>query len=223
MVLNILALNGQTKMNDIGIECGPGLSIIHDKTGMYSHSGFWTGGVSGIFYQYNLSNIFSLKTALFYERKGSLLASKSDQLPEDGNLIYNFDYINLPLLFKVSIGHRIKFFANSGPCFSYLMNQSVFFQPKTGKSYKLLNETNDFKSYDVGIILGLGVTIPVTKQFIISLEMRDTYGLVSIRDNYNEPDSFGYITSDAVPKMDAYANSTSIIFGFAYRFSTKRP
>jgi hypothetical protein len=38
-------LNGQSKTNDIGIEGGPGLSIIHAKTEMYSHSGFSMGGI----------------------------------------------------------------------------------------------------------------------------------------------------------------------------------
>jgi hypothetical protein len=76
-------LNGQSKTNDIGIEGGPGLSIIHAKTGMYSHSGFSAGGVSGVYYQYNFNKIFSLKTAILYERKeAGWKASPTSFLPE---------------------------------------------------------------------------------------------------------------------------------------------
>ena len=214
-------LNGQSNTNDIGIEGGPGISIIHAKTGMYSNSKFSIGGVSGVFYQYNFNKIFSLKTAISYERKGTRLESKSDQLPS-GDLIYNFDYLSLPVLFKVSSGQKIKFFANAGPCFSYLLNQSLYVKPKTGKTYKLGNETNNYKSYDIGIILGLGMSVPIYEQFLISLEIRDNYGLMSLRDNYNEPDAFGYIETDAGQKFIAYANSASLILGFAYRFRNRR-
>jgi len=214
-------LNGQSNTNDIGIEGGPSLSIIYAKTGMYSHSRFSVGGVSGVFYQYNFNKIFSLKTAISYERKGCRLESKSDQVPA-GDLIYNFDYLSLPLLFKVSAGQKIKFFANAGPCFSYLLNQSMYLKPKTGKTYKLGNDPNSYKSYDLGILFGIGMSVPIQDRFLISVEIRDNTGLMSIRDNYNQPDAFGYFETDAGQKFKAYANSASLIIGFAYRFRNSR-
>jgi hypothetical protein len=214
-------LNGQSKTNDIGIECGPGLSIIHAKTEMYSHSGFSMGGISGVFYQYNFNKIFSIRIASNYERKGSRLESKSDQLPP-GDFIYHFDYLSLPLLFKVSLGNKIKVFANTGPCFSYLMNKSLYFKPKSGKIYKLDGETNDFKSYDLGILFGLGMSIPIRDRFLFSVEIRDNLGLMSIRDNYEQLDTSGYIEGDVGQRFKAYTNSASFIIGFAYRFSNSR-
>lgn len=216
-------LNGQSKTNDIGIEGGPGLSIIHAKTGMYSHSGFLMGGISGVFYQYNFNKIFSIRIASNYERKGSRLESKSDQFPP-GDFIYHFDYLSLPLLFKVSLGNKIKVYANTGPCFSYLMNQSLYFNPKNGKTYKLDGETTNFKSYDLSVLFGLGMSIPVWDRFLLSFEIRDNLGLVSIRDNYEyeQLDTFGYNETDVGQKYKAYTNSTSLIIGFAYRFSNSR-
>ena len=214
-------LNGQSKTNDIGIEGGPGLSIIHAKTEMYSHSRFSMGGISGVFYQYNFNKIFSIRIASNYERKGSRLESKSDQLPP-GDFIYHFDYLSLPLLFKVSLGNKIKVFANTGPCFSYLMNQSLYFKPKSGKTYKLDGETNDFKSYDLGILFGLGMSIPIRDRFLFSVEIRDNLGLMGIRDNYEQPDASGYIEGDVGQRYKAYTNSTSLIIGFAYRFRNRR-
>ncbi len=214
-------LHGQSKTNDIGIEGGPGLSIIHAKTGMYSHSRFSMGGLSGIFYQYNFNKIFSLKTAITYERKGTRLENKSDQIPA-GDLIYHFDYLSLPLLFKVSAGQKIKFFADAGPCFSYLLNQSMYSKSKNGKTYKLGNNPNTYKSYDLGILLGIGMSVPVSDRFLISIEIRENYGLISIRDDYNQPDAFGYFESDVSQKMKSYTNSTSFIIGFAYRFRNSR-
>jgi hypothetical protein len=188
---------------------------------MYSNSKFSIGGISGVFYQYNFNKIFSLKTAISYERKGSRLESKSDQLPS-GDFIYNFDYLSLPVLFKVSSGQKIKFFANAGPCFSYLLNQSLYLKPKTGKTYKLSNETNSYKSYDLGILFGLGMSVPIQNRFLISIEIRDNLGLISLRDNYNQLDAFGYFETDAGQKFKAYANSASLIIGFAYRFRNSR-
>ena len=213
--------NGQSKTNDIGIEGGPGLSIIHAKTGMYSHSRFSMGGLSGVFYQYNFNKIFSLKTAITYERKGTRLENKSDQIPA-GDLIYHFDYLSLPLLFKVSAGQKIKFFANAGPCFSYLLNQSMYSKSKNGKTYKLGNNPNTYKSYDLGILLGIGMSMPVSDRFLISIEIRDNLGLMSIRDDYNQPDAFGYFESDSGPKFKSYANSTTFIIGFTYRFKNRK-
>jgi hypothetical protein len=46
--------------------------------------------------------------------------------------------------------------------------------------------------------------------------------LMSIRDKYEQLDSFGYIEGDVGQKYKAYTNSTSLIIGFAYRFSNKR-
>jgi hypothetical protein len=188
---------------------------------MYSHSVFTTGGISGVYYQYNFNKIFSLKTAILYERKGSRLESKSDQFPS-GDFIYHFDYLSFPLLFKVSLGQKIKVFANTGPCFSYLMNQSFYFKPKTGKTYKLDNETNNYKSYDLGILFGIGMSVPIQDRFVISIEIRDNYGLMSLRDDYNQPDAFGYFETDDGQKFKSYANSISFIIGFAYRFRNSR-
>jgi len=139
-----------------------------------------------------------------------------------GDFIYHFDYLSLPLLFKVSLGNKIKVFANTGPCFSYMMNQSLYFKPKSGKVYKLDGETNDFKSYDLGILFGLGMSIPIRDRFLFSVEIRDNLGLMGIRDNYEQPDASGYIEGDVGQRYKAYTNSTSLIIGFAYRFRNRR-
>ncbi len=214
-------LHSQSKTNDIGIEGGPGLSIIHAKTGMYSHSGFSMGGLSGVFYQYNFNKIFSLKTALTYERKASRLKSNTDQLP-DGNFIYHFDYISLPLLFKVSFGQKVKAFANTGPCFSYLINQTLLFKPEGGKTYRLFNATSSYKQYDLGILFGIGMSLPIRDRFFLSIEIRDNAGLINLRDNYEQTDAFGYILGDYGQKFKVYSNSACLIIGFAYRFKNTR-
>jgi hypothetical protein len=220
LLLGIAAdLKGQSRSCDLGIEGGPGLSIIYAKTGMYSDSRFSIGGFSGVFFQDNFNQIFALKTGINYERKSTQVQYSSDQLPQGGKLYYNFDYLSIPVLFKVSAGHKVQFFANTGPCFSYMLDQSIDYKPQNGKPYKVGSELISYKTFDLGLIFGLGLLIPVHNRFLISFELRDNLGLLNIRYSDARMDPFGNYYTDVVQQFKAYPNSTTLLVGFAYRFT----
>jgi len=206
-------INGQPKTVIIGFEGGPSLSLILASSGVYKDSEPLIGGTAGLNVQYNFTKLLSLKTGVIYERKGTQLPSKSDQLPPDGLMSINFDYLSIPILLKLSFGQNIQFFINTGPNFSYLFSQSIFYKPKGEKSYKVANERVSYKPFDIGVILGVGISIPIRNRFKISLEIKDNLGLMNVqKDNIEIP-----ILSFPNESHNGNLNTTSFIVGFCYR------
>jgi hypothetical protein len=129
--VSAIIAKSQSKSYDTGIDGGPGLAIFYASSGLFSETGFSMSVVAGIFYQYNFNETVSLKSGINYERKGVQMENRFDQFPANGNLFYNFDYLTVPIMVKAYFGQNIWFFINAGPYVSYLINQSIFFNPET--------------------------------------------------------------------------------------------
>jgi hypothetical protein len=208
-------LSGQSKPYEIGIEGGPGPSIIYSGSGVYQDSRFSIGGLMNVYFQYHINKTFALKYGMGYERKGTRVESNSYQLSPGGMLVYKLDYLDVPILVKVYAGRNIKFFVNAGPCFSFLLNPSLFYKPPDEGAYKLANEMNCYNAIDIGLIVGIGLSIPIEKKFLLSFELRNNLGFVNIRKRLSD---YEFGNHDIADTFKGYTNSTVFVFGFGYRF-----
>jgi hypothetical protein len=206
--------NAQKGNWDIGLEGGPGLSIIYADQSIYSHSSFSFGGIAGIFGEYGFARNFSAKAALHYERRGARIENNSILLPPGGMQQFNLDYLSVPLLVKWSIGRKIRFFVNAGPCVSLLLQQTLWYLPESGSKVKVVNETGAYSPIDLAMVAGIGLVVPVGKKFKVSLELRDNFGLINIRTSVSEFERDSYFSTGEVK---GYTNSTLLLVGVSYR------
>ena len=155
------------------------------------------GFSAGIFIQYNLKKIFSLKLAPSFERKGEW----------DANHL-NLNYIVVPLLFSAEIGSKTKGFVDVGPYCGYLMEAYTTADYYEGHK----NYMEYLNRFDAGISAGLGVNIPIEQMFSISIELRNNIGLYQI------------VTKEQSEEYHWYWHtySTNLLFSVAYNFSKRK-
>ncbi len=199
----------------IGIEGGPGLSLIYGSEGVYGSSDPALSGAAGITGEYGFAGSFSAKVALHYERVSTITDNHSALLPAGGRLKYNLDYLSLPVLVKWSTGGRIRFFVNAGPCVSLLLQESTWYLPDNGSKEKVADETGAYHQINLAVTAGAGIAVPVGKRFQLSLEVRDNFGVLNIR---SVASGFEQNSAMAVEKPTGHTNSTLLLAGISYRF-----
>lgn len=215
LVLIIVGLStyGQSSKFDIGVEGGPSLIFLRGddlNEKLYKPNIGYSGG---LFFQYNFKKIVSLRTNISYERKGAVLNA---QLVEpEANIIgevtsqTNFDYLTLPLLVRGTFGRKVHFFLNTGPYFGFLTKQTFIIKDTKNPTKKIDNTSFLDKRFDIGITTGIGLSIPIKTNFLISFETRNNLGL------YNT--SAFPIAKDLPVKT----NSTNFLLGFAYKLGQR--
>jgi hypothetical protein len=211
-VLFLLAfgrISGQTNKIDLGIVGGPYLISLRGNDIIEKYQEPTIGFSAGVTFQYNFKKLISLRTDIAFERKGSVWEGETTD--ENGNSLgeitthSNFDYLTLPLLIRLSLGKKIIYFINTGPYFGFLIKQTSVTR---GDEIRTLtnDNTSDFNRFDIGISVGLGLSIPISKQFLVSFEIRDDLGLYNVSK------------SPVINNGTIKTNSAGMILGFAYRF-----
>jgi hypothetical protein len=190
---------------DVGVEGSPSLIFLRGNP-IIEMSNATIGFSGGLFLQYNLNKIISIRTNIGFERKGSLWEGNATdargiQIGKTTNNM-NYDYLTIPLLVRATIGNKYKFFMNAGPYFGYLLQaKSVFEMPN-------FYGTSDIKgqnSVDFGLSTGLGLLYPLKSKIVLSFELRNNLGLYNV--------SALPVINDGTIKT----NSTNLIFGLAYK------
>lgn len=176
---------------DIGVVGGAGISTIeltNSKWGKHDPAiGFYTG----LSAQYNFNKHFALHTELAFDRKGT--KNKLTLTDPNGNelgdyfIINQLNYLTLPILFRASLGEKTKFFIQTGPSLSYLLNGTVKYSSSVDNAFlnPSTNTTSQTPAMDFGISSGLGAVVPVKEKFAISLELRSNFGLVDLYSKGN--------------------------------------
>ncbi len=223
LIILIIGERAHSQINkyDMGLEGSPSLTFLRGSLSYLGVPDFidnnhtaTIGFSSGIFFQYNLSKVVSLRTNIAFERKGSILTS---QVPTINGIPFgevtintNFDYLTLPILVRTSFGEKVDFFVNVGPYFSYLLKQTSI-----SKGENIPTTTTDNTSlsnrFDAGISTGLGLSVPIKTNFAFSFEARNNLGLYNVS-------AVGEIYNEAIK-----TNSTNLFFGFAYKFGQRTP
>lgn len=178
-----------------------GLELSHSITNMYGNVYFSEsvrkpGYTLGLNLQYDLSKFLSIRSGLIYELKGNKYSlyyrDENNNVIVDNNgytdrydVVYNYNYITLPLLIKFTTPGTNKIFFNTGPYFSYLINSNSknFIN---GEEY-YYNTTNMGSLFDIGLSIGLGGWFKINDNIKISTEIRDNIGLYNINGNSEYP------------------------------------
>ncbi len=198
-----------------GIEGGPGLSLIYGSENVYGHPGPAVSGTAGITGEYGFAGPFSAKVALHYEWVSTLTDNPSALLPPAGRLKYQLDYLSLPVLVKWSTAGKIRFFVNAGPCVSLLLRESLWYLPDSGTKEKVADETGAYHRVNLAVTAGVGIALPLGRRFLVSLELRDNYGVLNIR---SAASAFEYNSAMAAEQPTGHTNSTLLLAGISYRF-----
>jgi Outer membrane protein beta-barrel domain len=139
-VFMLLAFTASWSQISLGVKAGLNESTqVFDGGGWNINPTFRPGILLGGFVQLKVISHFSLQPEIYYSMQGSNV----------GPMTYKADYVNVPVLIRWNITE--KFNLHAGPQFGLLL---------TGKQ-NTPTTYSDFKSLDVGIVVGVGLELPM--------------------------------------------------------------
>lgn len=169
------AISAQTK---IGLKLGINFSNLYGSD--VGETSTLSGISAGAYFSYKFSNIFEIQPEVYYSRKGA----KEKGVTETETFDYDFalDYIEVPLLFKVSFPIEkllIRPIVFAGPAISFNTNAKIS-RVINGYAYDV--NYDYVKSTEVSLILGTGISIP-SKHYDWGFDLRYILGLTKIDDS----------------------------------------
>ncbi len=176
----------QNKIMTVGLEAGGNLSNQYGNSILNEVSKAKFGASGGVALQFNFSDKLALRTGAMFERKGSRddyeinIPNGGQTITDRVQIAYNFDYVTIPLLFRVTFGKTVKVFANAGPYLGILINQETITEAGLLIKNNRVDNARFFESTDFGMTGGLGAGLPIGKNSMLSLEVRHSQGLANI-------------------------------------------
>lgn len=175
---------GQSKKVNLGIEGGPSLTVLWGNDLITDYGSLTTGFSGGATFQYNFTKRFSLRTNLSFERKGSIstlqITDGQGTIIGETTFRNNFNYITLPILARGSFGDKVKFIINAGPYVGFLIKETLIQEAFNEYPETKTNYTDYYKPLDFGLTTGIGFTLPITGDLLLSMEFRSNFGLYNI-------------------------------------------
>lgn len=160
----------KTNSQTFGIKGGVNFSNLYVKDA--DENKMLTGFNLGLFAKLPFTKTFAIQPELYYTTKGAQTTYNSTFV--NGTFEYNFNYLELPLLFVVNITDN--FNLHAGPYVSYMLNGKVKNKSNVGSvDFDEKINTEDYNKIDAGIAAGAGVDLGA-----ISLGARYTYGLTKV-------------------------------------------
>lgn len=180
------------KLFDIGLEGG--INYLNYKPHNYSSRGLSIkqGTSFGLHFQFNYNKQWSLITNLYFEEK------KREQVFYWNYKKETFHYITLPVMLKHSFGKKKLFYIDGGTFISALIkktDQNMYY-----------TETYKPNKIEFGGAVGLGIRIPITKTFDMTIDAKGYLGLFNLHTSTLN-----------------YATSTNYMVGINYKFGKVIP
>lgn len=204
----ISKISGQNSRFSMGIAGGVGFSGLGGSDFARQFFSPKLGYTAGFTMEYKHDNKISLVSGLFYENKGAInnfafvSPDPSTGDPNFAALVNNYNYLVLPVLFRITFNKRIPLFVNAGPYGAYMVEKkSVINNP----GFTIAGSDPEARKWDMGITAGAGLKIPVNHRYYFSLETRFNFGTVNIKKNNTEIKNY----------------TGNLILGFAYNFDAR--
>jgi hypothetical protein len=147
-----------------------------------------TGMLAGITYDYYFLEFLSCGAEISYIQKGYFLdVLFTNEIGEpigEGKLHYNYDYVQLPLKFGVSLGNRLSFLANIGlvPSINVISKMKVPTDIE-GQSEKDIKDK--VQSFDFSGLAEIGAALKFAKRFMAFLAVSYQHSLTDFnKDEY---------------------------------------
>lgn len=180
-VIGLLLTSTIFAQNEIRIGLNTGATLFNFRgNSVVENSDSKIGFLAGISFEYYMNENISIKTNLNYERKS--LSQSGGYYDENGIFIemeanIHYDYLTLPILFKYEFGNTNNFYVNGGPFLGLLLNAKIKGDNSPSDDITSLN-----KKIDGGLSLGIGTKFQLNSKNILSIELRDNYGLLNISE-----------------------------------------
>lgn len=214
LLLSTGVAHGQSNVFDVGVEGGLNSSFLHVNDTSEKYQKRTIGFAGGLFFQLNSKGVFSLRTGFSYERKTFLLDGTFLSSLGATNRITvrdDFDYWIVSTLLRATFGKKVKCFANVGPYFGFLQRRTY----TNSNNGRIVNYTFDssenHKWNNMGILMGIGLSVPIKTRIVISIEARHGYGFPRLYESH--------LFFQSPVKMHA----TSLLLGVTYKFKYRTP
>lgn len=187
----LMATAGAWAQAQIGIRAGLNVATISDGVDVSSamtgdvQEPWIPGMVVGVASSFGMSEVFAIAPELNFSQRGYRFEG-----PQNIDVRYN--YLELPVLARLSFGQTLKGYVNLGPTFSYLLNgkREVSGSSSTGPNIPSIDYgvgDAGFNRFELGGALGGGVQLNTgAGSFLVDL--RYTQGFTDFRkDGFDEP------------------------------------
>lgn len=175
----------QTPQVQFGIEAGMGVKTMWGNQIVDAFNDFGVGYGGNLAVEYAVSDAFSLRSGFGYENKG--VYSTIHLTDEFGNTIDSeasqdeiLNYLTLPVTGRIAFGNQTKMFLNAGGYISFLSSQKGIVEVPSTNTYLETGGSGQYKSFDFGLVTGMGVSHLIKERWVLSLEARNLLGLYNI-------------------------------------------
>lgn len=166
----------------IGFDISPSISSLYGSDYLKEFDSR-TSFSGGICFDFLLTDQKSVKTGIYYDRKGitSDVYVSPDHTTnfEGSDLTLTYDYITFPVLGTISSKGKTKFFLTAGPSFGFLLYQKWKVGSTNQTREIIADNTSNTNKFDLGLTFGPGISIFLTENLYLSLELRNNIGLIN--------------------------------------------
>ncbi|HNP33354.1 MAG TPA: porin family protein [Flavobacterium sp.] len=140
--------------------------------------------MAGLTLEYKIKDKLALMAAINYDRKTASqeLYTQIIENPDDPGFAGDMkitlrnQFITIPIVAKYDFGPRDSFFLNGGIFVSYMLKSEL----SNDYDNTTLDQTDQYKSLDYGLVFGLGKTFKLKGSKEITIEVRENLGLANI-------------------------------------------
>lgn len=156
-----------------GLKCGVNVSnLSQDYTDYASDTDVKTGLVTGIYADISILSSLEVQPEILFSQKGWVESGN------DFKCNYRINYLELPLLVKISFGDIVRPYLVVGPYFSYRLGTSYY--KEIVNNLPISGDLDDvIKKTDVGLSFGIGAQTPAK----FTIEGRYSLSLNSISND----------------------------------------
>lgn len=185
LVIILFSFNGigQNEKFSVGIEAGPNMGVLYGNEAINGNSQLGLGFSAGAAFQYNFPKLFSIRTKLAFESKVATqdvtFYGQNGSIFFEGKSISEFNYITLPIMARITLGNRLKFFGDFGGFIGVLINNK---QKYRGEGYQFpdTDNTSNMSRIDGGITVGVGGGYQINEKLLLHLNVRNNLGLANM-------------------------------------------
>lgn len=169
-----------------------------------------TGFSAGVFTEFKLNEHLSIQPELLYTQQGSRQYVAEGLSESKGDVYFQFDYINLPVLLKIYV-YNARLSIEVGPQFGYMTRHKEKREPKNKATQRNSIPSSWVNKFDISASLGTSYIFYDSSEVAFDLSVRFNYGFLKIYDK------------DAVKDVNRYKNYTDnknsvLQFGIGARF-----
>ncbi len=178
-----------------GFRLGENSSVLKGDYGVGTrkytdYSGFDTSFTNwGVFLDYELKKNLRTQVEINNKTKRMYFTSKQGLIGADWNGQANFNYLEIPVLLKYSIGKRFRTFVNSGLVLNFLLSGGDYTYHTWGSHSGGVSNTynsnikSDFHTFTMGVLAGIGFEWNIFENIVLLSEARLTYDITNAAKN----------------------------------------